>query len=279
MPVIHNALGCDKSVAHGTLLISQDKSKLLRQNCRMKYDLLLSRINERLELLGLSVRRACAMAGVGENTVRNIRAGHAPKPANLHKLAQVLGVPDAYLLEPAAIAKQDSKIPPEERHQISAVETVYVKGKVQAGLWQEALEWPVNDWIPVYIPADPRFPDVGRFGLEVCGPSMNKIYPEGSIIIAVTLDDLGRWPKSGERVVIQRRAKHSSDMEATVKKYEQTDEGKHILWPESYDPLYQMPIILNDMAEKMVCDNIHEENTLCDDIKIVAVVVGSYRPE
>lgn len=279
LPIIHNALKCDKSVAIGTILISHDKSKQMRQNCRMNYALLLSRINERMDALGLSARKTCAMAGVGENTIRNIRAGHAPKPANLHKLAKTLGVPDSHFLEAAAQAKREGAPEEPEKPHFSAVETVYVKGRVQAGLWQDALEWPVSDWLPVYIPADPRFPQIERFGLEVCGPSMNKVYPEGSIIIAVNLDDLGRCPRSGERVVIQCRAKNSSDMEATVKRYEVTQDGQHILWPESYDPLYQTPIILEDLAQDMGEHGLNAGNGACHDMKIIAVVVGSYRPE
>lgn len=259
--------------------MSHDKSKGMRQNCRMNYTLLLSRINERLNALGLSARKTCAMAGVGENTIRNIRAGHAPKPANLHKLAKILGVPDSYFLEAAAQATREEVPPNPTKPTFSAVETVYVKGKVQAGLWQDALEWPISDWLSVYIPPDPRYPDVERFGLEVCGSSMNKIYPEGSIVIAVRLDDLGRSPRSGERVIVQRRAKNSSDMEATVKRYELTPDGQHILWPESYDPLYQTPIILNDIAEKMGVSSLSYGDSVCSEIKIEAVVVGSYRPE
>lgn len=245
----------------------------------MNYVVLISRINERMAELGLSGRKACAMAGVGENSIRNIRAGHAPKPATLHKLAQVLRVPDSFLLEAAAVATRESGEAPPPQNKAPQIETVYVKGAVQAGLWQEALEWPASDWLPVYIPTDDRYPHITRFGLEVRGPSMNRVYPEGSIIIAVRLDDLGRWPRSGERVVVQCRAENSSDMEATVKKYEQTEAGQHILWPESYDPRYQTPIILSDIAATMGKNCLDGGHSACPDMKMVAVVVGSYRPE
>lgn len=245
----------------------------------MNYGLLISRINERMEALGLSGRKTCALAGVGENAIRNIRAGHAPKPTTLHKLAQTLGVPDSYFLEAAASATRGDSLAETPKEEIPHIETVYVKGIVQAGLWQDALEWAPSDWVPVFIPTDPRYPHITRFGLEVRGPSMNKVYPEGSIIIAINLDDLGRWPRTGERVVIQCRAKNSSDMEATVKRYELTPDGKQILWPESYDPLYQTPIILNDMAGHIGEICLNAEQAGCPDMKIIAVVVGSYRPE
>lgn len=272
----------DKIIVSGTVILSRDKIKLLRQNCRMKYALLITRIEKAMDALGISERKLCMTAGVGEHAIRNIRKGHAPKPDNLHKIALVLGIPDAYLLEAAATPTPRNGAAagiPSPHDAIAQVETVYVKGAVQAGLWQDALEWPAIDWKQVYIPTDLRYPNTPRFGLEVRGPSMNKIYPEGSIIIAVKLDDIGRQARSGERVVVLRRSNNSSEMEATVKKYEITPDEKHVLWPESTDPFFQSPIILNELAKEFSADSLDADHAACCDVEIYAVVVGSYRPE
>lgn len=244
----------------------------------MSYDLLTSRIKERLNLLGLSERKACIKAGVGLNAIRHIRVrGHAPKPETLAKLADALGVPAAYFLDAAAENLHRPEYGGSDKSKMSFVETIYVKGFVQAGAWQEALEWPVSDWLPAYAPPDPRYSTIDRFGLEVRGNSMNKVYPDGSIVIAVKLDDLGRLPRSGERVVVLSRATNGSPaMEATVKKYQIDNDGRHILWPESTDPLYQVPIILDERAKILGDDASHGSYP---DITIYAVVVGSYRPE
>ncbi|MBS1020496.1 LexA family transcriptional regulator [Gluconobacter cerinus] len=241
----------------------------------MSYDLLMRRIKERLDALGMSERKACLTAGVGINTIRHIRVrGHAPKPENLHKLATTLGVPPSYFLEAAvdqAEAKENSLKP------VANIETIYVKGFVQAGHMQEAIEWPASDWMPVYAPPDIRYPSIPRFGLQVRGDSMNRVYPDGSIVVAVKLDDLGRLPRTGERVVVLCRSKSgSNEMEATVKKYQIDQSGRHILWPESDDPLYQSPIILDDLAKE------HEgqsNDSACEDVCIYALIVGSYRTE
>lgn len=248
----------------------------MRQNYRMSYDLLLSRIKERLEALGLSERKACLQADVGINTIRHIRVrGHAPKPAALAKLAAALGVPASYFLDVAG--GQPDAAP--RAQSIAAVSTVYVKGAVQAGVWQEALEWSPAEWQPVYVPEDERYRDVDKFGLLVRGTSMNKVYPEGSIIIAVRLDDLGRMPRSGERVVVLKRMDKDSGMEATIKRYEVDAEGRNILWPESYDPLYQTPIILDDIANNISNDGRDADHACCQDLNVCAIVIGSYRPE
>lgn len=256
--------------------------KILRQNYRMSYDLLISRITERLKALGMSERKACLTADVGLNSIRHIRVrGHAPKPETLAKLANVLEVPASYFLEAAAEGHEKSKDPiePNKSH-FASVEKVYVKGFVQAGAWQDALEWPMTDWMSVYIPPDPRYMNVARFGLEVRGDSMNKVYPEGSIVIAVRLDDLGRLPRNGERVVVLSRCTNgNSAMEATIKKYQIDTQGRHILWPESTDPLYQTPIILDDRAKSLGIDGHDADHGASCDIEIYAVIIGSYRPE
>lgn len=242
----------------------------------MAYDLLLSRIKERLDALALSERKACLNAEVGINTIRHIRVRqHAPKPAALAKLANALGVPPAYFLDAAA---GDVKV--NQQHPMAPIlATIYVKGAVQAGAWQEALEWPASEWQAVYAPSDERYKNVEKFGLVVRGNSMNKRYPEGSIVIAVKLSDLGREPNPGERVVVLRRMANCSEMEATVKRYEIDEEGRHILWPESYDPKYQTPIMLDEYVNNLSAYQKDADHANCADIEVCGIIIGSYRPE
>jgi len=244
----------------------------------MSYDLLLSRIQERLTATGMSERKACITAGVGLNTIRHIRSrGHAPKPANLQKLAVALGVNPSYFLD---VAAGNSELdPPPQKADALPVNTVFVKGTVQAGLWQEALEWPASDWRAINIPTDSRFAGAERFGLLVSGESMNRIYPDGSIAIAVRLDAIGRMPRSGERVVAIKRSNSGSGVEATIKRFEETADGRKILWPESYNPDFQVPIVLDDIASNISFDGHDADHACTLDLEIVAIIIGSYRPE
>lgn len=243
----------------------------------MSYDLLLTRLKERLDATGMSERKACITAGVGLNMIRHIRVrGHAPKPANLQKLAVALGVSPSYFLDAAAGDEPLRSNFSQEAEEIP-VGTVFVKGAVQAGLWQEALEWPAGDWKAINVPADERFAGMERFGLLVRGTSMNRVYPEGSIAIAVRTDCLGRTPRTGERVVVLKRGE--SGLEATIKKYEETPDGRRILWPESFDPAFQTPVILDDVAQSLSRDG-HDADHACGlDLEVIAIIVGSYRPE
>lgn len=247
----------------------------------MAYELLLSRIDERLTALGLSERKAALMAGVGVNTIRHIRnRGHAPKPVNLAKLASVLKVPAAHLLEAAAESGSHNAAP-------NILAQVPVRGAIQAGVWREALEWPEQDWYAITTPIDDRYPGIERFGLVVCGASMDRLYPEGTIVLVVKFGDLMRTPNPGERVVVLRRDRRNGEYEATLKEFDIDARGRAVLWPRSNDPEFQSPIILGGqiplsfgdepMPAVAAAGSLHDAGD--PDVMVAALVVGSYRPE
>lgn len=266
----------------GTIFISRDTRKPLRQIYRMAYETLLARIDERLKALGLSERKACIQAEVGLNTIRHIRKrGHAPKPASLAKLAAALGVPQSYFLDAAGGVQDTPATMP--------LSAIFVRGAVQAGAWREAIEWQPEDWYSVTVPADPRIPaSAQRHGLEVRGSSMDRMYPEGTIVIVVRYQDLARSPQPGDKVVVLRRAA-TGEFEATLKEYQTDKQGRHLLWPRSSDPEFQQPIILSGEALPLangdepipptVYAEPHQHDAGEPDLVISGLVVGSYRPE
>lgn len=62
---------------------------------------LLSRIDRRLEAVGISERKACLSSGQKPDCIRTIRRGHPPTREKLRKLAKVLDCPLEYLEEAA----------------------------------------------------------------------------------------------------------------------------------------------------------------------------------
>lgn len=149
----------------------------------------------------------------------------------------------------------------------AALRPIQVIGAVQAGAWVEAVEWDESERYPSPVAAEARFSHLPQFGLEVRGPSMNELYPPGSIITCVKLIDLGRDPRPGEKVICQRRT--DLGFEATVKELRLDESGVYWLWPRSSDPNFQQPLRLPPPNEA-------DEN---EDVRLVALVVGSYRPE
>ncbi len=144
-----------------------------------------------------------------------------------------------------------------------APSAILTRGAVQAGSWIEALEWNAAEWRPVPGAApDPRFPQAEHFGLEVRGSSMNRLYPDGSVIVCVRFSDIQQSPRSGQRVVVQRRSE-TGLVEATVKELRVDGRGRSWLWPLSDDPAHQTPLAVDDGEE----------------VEVLALVVGAYRPE
>jgi len=136
-----------------------------------------------------------------------------------------------------------------------------VIGFVEAGCYQEAVQWTKTQQYRVAVPVDNLYLDRSVIGLEVRGPSMNNIYPPGTVVICVPIEKLGREPRSGERVVVYRTG--NGGIEASIKELRITDDGRW-LWPRSSHPDFQAPIRIT-----------HEDT----DVQIVFIVVGSYRPE
>lgn len=141
---------------------------------------------------------------------------------------------------------------------------LFVKGEVQAGVWKEAWEWDRSDWELFSGRADIAAPPNERFGLRVLGDSMDEIYPSGSILECVQYH--GEPIASGRRVIVQRM-RADGTAETTVKELVRTEEGVEWLRPRSSNPVF-----LPFRGDRPDQPDIVQ-------VEIIALVVGSYRPE
>jgi transcriptional regulator with XRE-family HTH domain len=190
------------------------------------------------------------MLGVGQPTVQRWEAGkREPDLDQLVNLAVTLGV------EPSALIDQNIAVPLGPR--------LYVKGEVAAGLWRPAFEWPEEDWLSFTGRADVTAKRDHRFGLRVVGDSMDRVYPEGTIVECVSLFGNAE-AVPGKRVVVVR-TNDRGEVEATVKTLIES-EGELWLVPDSTNPAHR-PIKVSEPEPGIV------------ETRIVAVVVASVRPE
>ena len=142
---------------------------------------------------------------------------------------------------------------------------LFVKGEVAAGVWKEAWELPEDEWEMFTGRADVKASPAERFGLRVVGDSMNEIYPPGSVVECVRY--YGDAPiQSGKRVVVQRE-KLDGSLETTVKELVRTPDGVEWLRPRSNNPAFH-PFRGDEPDRPDIAR-----------VEIIAVVVGSYRPE
>lgn len=146
---------------------------------------------------------------------------------------------------------------------------IKVIGAVEAGAWREAVAWPISEQLEVAVPVAPSYTKKA-FALRVNGPSMNLVYPDGTIIICVKFYDYNGALQNGDRVVVYRTSADGL-IEATVKELVADDAGHKWLWPRSSDPLHQQPVELIESAGK--------KRGAPPSVEIHAVVIGSYRPE
>jgi len=156
------------------------------------------------------------------------------------------------------------------QHSGERFKAISVRGTVCAGQWSEADELRLEDQITMYVPKAPPTHYPNLYGVKVEGPSMNEVYPDGTILYVVPLLDFDR-AVSNEFFVIAQQVKYG-EYETTVKQFIKMD-GRNWLYPRSSHPEHQAPIEIP--PPEAWPDLLHDE----DGIYIIGVVVGSFRAE
>lgn len=146
-----------------------------------------------------------------------------------------------------------------------------VAGFAQAGYWAERdmIEFDPDDAESapdtIAVIADKRFPASRQYALQLIGSSLNRIAPDGSFVICVSLDaypgghDEARL--NGKLVHVERRRRDL--VETTVKRFVLKN-GEAELWPDSDDPKHQSPVPYDKGTEE---------------VAIIGVVIGRYSRE
>lgn len=197
---------------------------------------------------GLTQAEIAAKLGIDLTNYNRLENGKVNLTyAKMKDIADILGV------DPKDLISDDSK-----------TIKVRVRAHVEAGVWAESYEWPEDDWYEVAIPASRELEGVNLYGAETRGSSMNKVYPEGTILIFTPLIESQETIKPGKRYIVQRE-RADGLREDTVKTLFLDDTNKLWLMPESNDPRHQQPIELTG------------ENG--DSVRIVGRVLYSFRPE
>jgi transcriptional regulator with XRE-family HTH domain len=219
----------------------------LRQSMPMRYPL---NLTEHRKAKNLSQAKLAEMIGVEQPTVQRWEQGkRKPDLEQIGDLADALGVSPGDLFTLPNL--------------VSLGPRLYVKGRVQAGKWVEAYEWPEEDWRPFSGRSDVTAGLEHRFGLEIAGDSMSLVYPHGSIVECVSVFGPAEIVP-GKRVIIIRR-RNDYEYEATVKELVEID---GTLWaaPRSHNPAFN-------------AFRLDENEPGIIETRIAAIVVGSYRPE
>lgn len=185
------------------------------------------RLNDAWKRTGWSKTELHRRSGVPYDNILKYLQGKVDQPRGdmLDKLADALEVDRLYLKEGIAEEQPDTR-------------RVLVKGQVQAGYWAETWEWSGGSQYTVPVPDDPALRSFKLYGAEARGPSMNRRYPDGTIIVFTDAIETGEQLEIGKRYIVERE-RSDGMREGTVKTLWQDETGKLWLRPESDDPRFQ----------------------------------------
>jgi len=126
----------------------------------------------------------------------------------------------------------------------SPLREVKVVAYVQAGAWAESNELDEEDQYTVAIPNDDLYRELSLTAAEVRGPSMNRRYPEGTVLVITNAIQVYEEIEPGKRYIVERE-RADGMREYTVKTLHRDESGQLWLMPESDDPRFQQPIEAN----------------------------------
>ena len=129
----------------------------------------------------------------------------------------------------------------------AASKEVKLLGAVEAGVFREAFELPVEDQLVLPVP-DSLYGD-NLFGLEVRCDSMDRKFPEGTVLLCEPFDEEHDQLPADKYVIASRRHTHTDQVEVTVKRLVRTaSKDNYVLMPESHNPQHA-PLPLEDLGD------------------------------
>lgn len=197
------------------------------------------RIRQRREALGLSQSELGRRVGVSRAAVSQWESDAGTRPSTSHLLAaaRVLGVTLNYL------GGWDEEPRKNSQFYEKLTRKVIIEGELNAGVFYDPQEYTYDDREAVPIDDEPRFYGVTLRAARVRGPSMNRRFPDGSIVVFTEHDPV-HDPLPLDRRVIVRRRRPTGLIEMTVKELRRDSQGSYWLWPLSDHPQHQQPIPL-----------------------------------
>ena len=138
-------------------------------------------------------------------------------------------------------------------------------GEVAAGQWLETPPFEADPSVTIPV-IDIRHPPQAQYALGVRGTSVNRIAPPGSVLLCLDMAAADVTVSNGDLVIVQRRRNQGGLVEVTAKRFRRRSPTVIELVPDSDDPRWQQPIVL---------DEAHAGED--EEIAVIALVTGVYR--
>lgn len=230
---------------------------------------LLALLQQRQEALGLSERALCRAAGVSEQAIKRLRAGHTPNGETRAKLLAFLGIAPGIALAPG--------VPPSLAALQPTRRAVPVIGESDAQRWYPSgLPWqPGGERL--MLPA--LHSTLPRFAVTRTGAGLDRLYPRGTLLIAAPYPALGRSPEPGDRVlVLQHDGARGWALGAW--EYGVGPDGQGLLWPRAQADDLAQPLVLTEppTLAPLGPDGLPEIRSPAA-ITLIGVIVQTLQPE
>ena len=237
----------------------------------------LKRVIGRLrESLGETQSQFGARFAVDQSSVSRWERGAAPDLPTLREMARLSGSSLEVFLSDAFEDAEEQEVgyfaeAPQAASPMVGGLSAPLVGVVQAGAFCDALSFEDQgmqlDLLHFALPPNLTsqlavYDAVSKVAFEVRGDSMDRIYPDGSLLLCLPFAELGRAPRAGERVIIQA-VMPDGHYEATVKTIRIVENA---IWacPESSNPAHNA---------------INLSALVADEVQALALVIASLRPE
>ena len=204
---------------------------------RPMIDMVLARIDGRLAELGMAPEAASKAAGLSRSTIRKMHEQAASgfrasvRLSTIEALAPILRVTPEWLAFGVNAPQTEGLV------------IAPIKARLQAGIWTEHPHDAIDGRGPVFVPADMAPRGAKVYAAEVVGSSMNRVYPEGTIVVLEARFDDASSLIAGRRYHVERRRPDGS-VESTIKTVKRRPDDSIWLVPESDDPAFQAAISL-----------------------------------
>lgn len=227
------------------------------------------RVNERMQLLGLSQHALARKVGVSQPAIKKLCDGNVLKPRFIVELAEALEVTVEWLN--TGNGEKEAPAVNYLKKKISTVsQPVLLLGTAQAGQWIEVGQ--SDEATYIHLPLRDDVDPAAYHALQVKGNSMNKTaLVDGSTILCLDLFNYPGPLESGMHVVVQRYdGMHTYEL--TVKELQISPDGNAWLYPRSTDPSFK-PLKFD---LKTLTDDGHIDHDA--QVAIRSVVVGVVPP-
>lgn len=179
----------------------------------------------------------CRAAGIHESVLRGFLDGRSQSLTfrTLQRLAQAAGVKVSQLTgdEPDLIDR-------------GAFVAIGVTVLVEALAYRSQVTVDANEENLTYLPIPADLATFPVFGATVCDPSVDEIYPVGSVLVCVPLTAWPRPLRPGQRVLVED---WRGGKVAVVCRELRIHDGAWWLWPRSSSPDWQAPQRWRDTAD------------------------------